>query len=755
MEISNRSIQLRALDLSWNPLEKFSLTADVLPNLHNLNLSYCGRNGSMKWDVVDKSFLSGIYTLDLSGIKISLDTLSIVLHSFRNSSLASLALSHLRNNTSDYVDHVTNTACHIPNLHVLRLEKNNISFVSERLLQSCIHTKKIDLGDSNISNMSESSFRSQKMLGYLRLEHNNLSSVPKAIRNLHTLRSLDLCENRISSLICSDFVNLTELTQLYLYNNNICELERCVFEHLHALKVLKLGGNHILTLNGAFSGLQRLEILQLQGNKLSSIKKEEFENLKSLKHLYLYDNQITSMEDGAFEGIINLTNLELTANKITSGAIRDNVFKGLSNLRRLSISSNRITYKQNSKLTNPPFYSLSSLESLDMFSQRPDGMHNLPSNFLDGLTALVSIRAGNINIKSLHPDTFKYTPNLRFLDISNNIFTTLAPELFHPLPNLSAIYLSKCRFQSLDFLIKANLSKVFYLQISHNELTVINDTLMHSLPSLTYLDMNNNSFRCDCSNVWFIQWVINNNQTQVVNAHQYLCKYPLNEKGSFLLDIDIHSCSGDLSFFYFISTTSLVLLTLLGSFMYHLLRWQMIYAYYLFLAYLYNTKRRNVPAANQYDAFVSYNTHDEPWVLGELLPELEGQQGWRLCLHHRDFQPGKPIIENITDAIYGSRKTICVISRHYLESEWCSREIQVASFRLFDEQKDVLILLFLEEIPDQQLSPYHRMRKLLKRRTYLSWPRAGEHTGAFWQKLRVALETRDCDDENPILTGVE
>ena len=40
--------------------------------------------------------------------------------------------------------------------------------------------------------------------------------------------------------------------------------------------------------------------------------------------------------------------------------------------------------------------------------------------------------------------------------------------------------------------------------------------------------------------------------------------------------------------------------------------------------------------------------------------------------------PGKPIIENISDAIYGSRKTICVISHHYLESEWCSREIQMA-----------------------------------------------------------------------------
>ncbi|XP_056220477.1 toll-like receptor 13 isoform X4 [Seriola aureovittata] len=112
------------------------------------------------------------------------------------------------------------------------------------------------------------------------------------------------------------------------------------------------------------------------------------------------------------------------------------------------------------------------------------------------------------------------------------------------------------------------------------------------------------------------------------------------------------------------------------------------------------------------------------------------------------FTSGKPIIDNITDAIYGSRKTICVISRRYLESEWCSREIQVASFRLFDEHKDVLIMVFLEDIPTRELSPYYRMRKLLKKRTYLSWPRAEEHTELFWEKLCQALKTRDDRSED-------
>ncbi|XP_076581705.1 toll-like receptor 13 [Chaetodon auriga] len=115
---------------------------------------------------------------------------------------------------------------------------------------------------------------------------------------------------------------------------------------------------------------------------------------------------------------------------------------------------------------------------------------------------------------------------------------------------------------------------------------------------------------------------------------------------------------------------------------------------------------------------------------------------------------GKPILENITEAIYGSRKTICVISRHYLQSEWCSKEIQMASFRLFDEQKDVLILLFLEDIPAYQLSPYYQLRSLVKRRTYLSWLQAGQHTGVFWQTIRRALETDERPTERThLLTG--
>lgn len=42
----------------------------------------------------------------------------------------------------------------------------------------------------------------------------------------------------------------------------------------------------------------------------------------------------------------------------------------------------------------------------------------------------------------------------------------------------------------------------------------------------------------------------------------------------------------------------------------------------------------------QYDAFVSFCSQDEAWVLGEMAPRLEeqGNPRLRLCLHNRDFE---------------------------------------------------------------------------------------------------------------------
>uniref|UniRef100_A0A8C4YUL7 TIR domain-containing protein n=1 Tax=Gadus morhua TaxID=8049 RepID=A0A8C4YUL7_GADMO len=714
-ELSNKSTELVTLDLSQNELMFFRLTAGIFPKLKKLHLEDSIKNGIV-WEVSNTSYLRSVHKLDISGVRSSLHGLQEVLETC-NSSLQYLKLNHINNNLQVLI----NISCKIPTLDMLHL---------------CTNLKELDLGMNEITAISNNSFKSLRKLKTLIIKSNFLTSVPYAVRKTQILK-LDLSYNNINALGCDDFADMKQLRHLSLYNNPLMALKDCVFKDLVHLNVLMLQNSGIDKLNGAFKkNTPNLENLILSNNHLTVLDHGEFKALNSLKNLALEVNKLKQLNDGTFFGLSSLRQLTLRSNEITE--ITNGAFSHLEALKTLNLESNHIKYASLEPIPYPPFAELSQLDTLFISDQHRPRRDKFPQNFLQGLTNLSIIYIQRNQLKTLHPHTFNYTPNLNRLHLSENAFADIPNNLFSPIQKLKRLHISQTNLRSLDFLLHANLTELELLQVGKNTFSVITEPVMLSLSALEYLDLQGNSFSCNCDNAWFLQWVINNKQTQVFDANNFECNFPPNLKGRKLLEIDVRSCTVDMGFICYISTTCAVIMTIAVCFTHKFLQWHLVYAYYLMLAFLYNSKNKD-KGAHQYDAFVSYNTNDEGWVLGELLPKLEDEQGWRLCLHHRDFQPGKPIMENITDAIYGSRKTICVVSRDYLESEWCSREIQVASFRLFDEQKDVLILVFLEDIPMQQLSPYYRMRRLLKRQTYLSWSRADAHPDLFWEKLRQRL----------------
>uniref|UniRef100_A0A8C6WY90 Uncharacterized protein n=1 Tax=Neogobius melanostomus TaxID=47308 RepID=A0A8C6WY90_9GOBI len=97
---------------------------------------------------------------------------------------------------------------------------------------------------------------------------------------------------------------------------------------------------------------------------------------------------------------------------------------------------------------------------------------------------------------------------------------------------------------------------------------------------------------------------------------------------------------------------------------------------------------------------------------------------------------------------------LCLVLTRNQTTIQCHSLSSVCSFRLFDESKDVLVLVFLEDIPSCHLSPYYRMRRVLKRQTYLSWPGTGPEVHVFWEKLRQALTTTKSAAEERLLLTV-
>ncbi|XP_067314325.1 toll-like receptor 13 [Pseudorasbora parva] len=752
-DIPSTLFGLKKLDLSLNPLTMFKITENIFPGLEYLDLSSCFHSDTLDWVIQDKAFLNTIETLNLSYNHLAEKQLDNIMQSF--TSVAWLALDDLKGLK---IETLLQTACS-PSLKGLHFEDNHLSVITDRMFRPCALLNELHLRGNGISRMYKSAFEHLANLTELRIQKNLLTQLNDTLQVLPNLQLLDVHLNNIENLDCSDFANLSQLRQLYLHKNRIVAIKACIFKDLVNLEKLILNSNSLITLSDAFThGPRNLQFLDLKTNKLSAIGNYSFKALRSLQVLSLADNQIFKIEPHAFEGLINLTEFHLAANKITEKPLRNSaMFAGVARLCELHLSCNYLSYESQEELQSPPFVLLSELKVLLINSQRR-GLKYMPSNFLKGLKQLEAFYAGNLNIEHLHVDTFSYTPNLKYLDLTSNNFASLnalTPRLFHPISGLNKLTLGRAHLQSLNFLADANLNNLTNLRASINNLQLINQTIIQSLPRLKELDLQNNSFSCDCSNAWFIDWARRNNGTQVLYLDRYECRYPLSLSGTKLAAFNTESCNVNYDFLCFICSSSTVILVLVVSFIYNFLKWQLIYAYYLFLAFLNDRKRKQTPnhLGFQYDAFISYNVQEEPWVMEELVPKLEGEYGLKLCLHHRDFQPGKAIIDNIMDGIYNSRKTVCLITHNYLRSVWCSHEIQVASFRLFDEQKDVLILVFLEDIPTHQLSPYYRMRKLVKKRTYLQSPKPGEDTRVFWQKLKMAIETKENMGDRQILSG--
>ncbi|XP_078689139.1 uncharacterized protein LOC144920684 [Branchiostoma floridae x Branchiostoma belcheri] len=80
----------------------------------------------------------------------------------------------------------------------------------------------------------------------------------------------------------------------------------------------------------------------------------------------------------------------------------------------------------------------------------------------------------------------------------------------------------------------------------------------------------------------------------------------------------------------------------------------------------------------QFDAFVSANQRDFPWV-DEWVQQLESPpHNLRICVHHRDFNIGMSTAHNIDWAVENSRKILIVLSQNFLSSNWCKVELKAA-----------------------------------------------------------------------------
>ena len=290
-----------------------------------------------------------------------------------------------------------------------------------------------------------------------------------------------------------------------------------------------------------------------------------------------------------------------------------------------------------------------------------------------------------------------------------------------------------------------------HLNVASNQLTVIPPWVFHksdfSVFSLETLDLSRNPFQCTCDIEELRKWILSDTAVYLSGA-TYACASPKDLEGQSITTIEL-DCGSKVGLYVSISIPcvlmALVLTGLLCKY-----RWHIKYKVHLLLRNYrpfpdideeYEMIERNGPI--QYHAYVAYNDdsrRDRAWVLDYLQPNIEeGPEPLQLCIKSRDFIGGQPLFETISERIEQSRKTILVLTPKFLESNWCKFEMEQAQILLFEQERNVLVLVLLENIPERKITL--PLRKVLCKKRYLKWPEDRIGQDLFWQRLREELKT--------------
>ncbi|XP_049670520.1 toll-like receptor 2 type-1 [Accipiter gentilis] len=343
----------------------------------------------------------------------------------------------------------------------------------------------------------------------------------------------------------------------------------------------------------------------------------------------------------------------------------------------------------------------------------------------------------NLSSTQIPKLTICIPPTLEVLDVSANNLKEFGLQL----PFLKELYLAKNQLKALPG--AAPVPNLVAMSIRRNKLNGFSREEFESFRKMELLDASDNNFICSCEFLSFIHHEAGIAQVLVGWPDKYVCDSPLAVRGTQVgaVHLSLMECHRSLVVSSICVLLFLVILILVAvGYKYHAV-------WYLRMTWAWLQAKRKPKQAPLkdicYDAFVSYSENDSDWVENIMVRELEQAcPPFRLCLHKRDFVPGKWIVDNIIDSIEKSHKTLFVLSEHFVQSEWCKYELDFSHFRLFDENNDAAILVLLEPIQSKAIPKrFCKLRKIMNTKTYLEWPLEEEQQEMFWENLKGALKS--------------
>ncbi|CAC5402889.1 TLR13 [Mytilus coruscus] len=623
-------------------------------------------------------------------------------------------------------------------LQVLILRHNRIKNITSNALSQLIHLRHLDLsGNSemnidqlaaclgnikspNITILKLNSFgwENEQISIYEAISKYKITELQMSRNNFKTLNMnalgqyvpnltfLNVAYNNIDRIIPGQLKNL----EIWRIHHNYVEFNKTLFEsngtcNFPSLKILNLTSNFVNYFENRFSCLDKLEVLVLDRNPVKQILTDTFVNLTSLQvlHLNLLGDRLYNIEAFPFRS---------------------------NTLKELSFSRNHFAFMESARYlyfnSTHMFRGIPNLEVIDL----SENYFNLSDCVLR--------------------DMISHLTNLTRITIKSCKFQTIPTGIFNKMERLEVLNLTKNHIISWNGTeVFGDISSLKTFRLDFNYISVFNDTSFPEslMTNLSAIDLAGNPFFCSCKNLWFRKWIHSwrNKRPGIFKGFpkNYLCINPPELRDTDLKDYfpsDDECYPGRMN----AALQSFIVLSLIGIFGVILVsliykgRWHIRY-----WIYLQRVKQRGYISLNsgdsfQYSGFVVYSDEDRHWVFSKFLKIVEEENDQTLCIHHRDFEVGKLIVDNIADCIAQSKTIILVLSRTMMTSDWCLFETRLAHRKFLNDDNGSLLIIMLENIQKKDMP--HSLRDLVDLTTYITWSEEPDVQERFWTNVLKSIK---------------
>ena len=662
---------------------------------------------------------------------------------------------------------------------ILYLDKNNIEDLTSHEFRGFLHY--LSLRENGLKAIGPSCFHNLEGIQTIDLGENNLASLHQNLfQGLTSLLNIILGSNNLTVIERTLFKGLNNIKKIKLDNNKLHSIPNGLFNSLSTLELLSLSGNNIEKIEeNPFPKDSALQNLYLDKNKLSSLPPWIF-SLRKIKSIDLSSNQLTledldkaveylmPMGDPLNEIVVNLSNNNITTlvkRMETISFMQQAKYDYLWRSYKIILSGNPLDcdcimsafvqyMKERFPLTQSRFDTWQCHRPLELKGKsileiREDQWlgtelddQNCPTGCScrercsNRIKIIVDCAGKNLTeVPRLMPQ------GLIELNLINNDIRDIPAYPYFA--NVTVLNLTNNKVERLNASTVKELKRLKILLLDSNKLT----TLPKEIKSLNFttLALDQNFFKCDCTTKWIKHWLVQlEKKGRIEKIKEVRCnsEHALG-KAIYSLPDDEFICAstkkkntgktvrtGTIAAFCLGGLLASILFVGIVLYKYH--KEVKVFMYTHFNWHPYDRIDDSDPN-KIYDAFLSFSGDDFDWVVNTLQERLENHDPpYKLCLHHRDFPIGEPIVENIFKSVDQSKRMLVVLSSSYAKSDWCLMEFREAHRKVLQDRMKYLIVIMFDDVDTTELDEEFKL--YLRTNTYLSLS-----DKRFWQKLFYAM----------------